>query len=170
MDQLNHYLRPPTRTLPRLVASIAAMGLLAGIMCFAALKLRTTAARTELRSEQLSAAQVVRPEEKKSHGVLEEQRRWAVLKAERDFSWAEIFSAVEKAGNADIELLEFKPDKGNRRVLLGGEARDQQSLMVFLDALAEQANFKNVHLTHQQRKKRDRIETVSFEIRASISD
>lgn len=169
MDQLNHYLRPPTRTLRTLLVCAAVFGMLAAVLGFYAWKMRAVAVDAEERSNRLSAMQAVKPVEKKSQGALEEQKKWASLKAERDFSWAAVFAAVEKAGSAEIELLAFKPDKGNRTVLLGGEARDQKALMAFLDALAEQANLKNVHLTLQQRKKRERLETVVFEIRAGIS-
>lgn len=106
---------------------------------------------------------------KEEGGALEEQKKWTTLRAEREFSWPEVFAAVEKAGSPDIELLAFKPDKGNRTVLLGGEARDQKALLGFLDALAGQSNLKNVHLTLQQRKKRERLETVVFEIKAQIA-
>lgn len=169
MVQLNYYLRPPTRILRGLLAGCVVAGLLAAGLGFQASTLRTTAIRAELRGDQLSRLQAVKPVVKKSQGAQEEQKRWASLRAERDFSWAAVFAAVEKAGSADIELLAFKPDKGNRTVLLGGEARDQKALMGFLDALAEQPNLKNVHLTLQQRKKRERIETVVFEVKAGIS-
>lgn len=169
MDQLSHYLRPPTRILRTLVIAIAVAGLLAAGLCFQALKMRTAAADAELRADQLSALRTVKPVAKKSQGAIEEQKRWAALGLERDFSWPEVFAAVEKAGSEEIELLAFKPDKGNRLVLLGGEARDQKALMGFLDALAEQPTLRNVHLTLQQRKKRERLETVVFEIRAHIS-
>lgn len=169
MDQLNHYLRPPTRTLRALVGSAAVFGLLACVLAFYAVRMRAVAVAAEGRSDRLSALQTVKPAEKKTQGAVEEQKKWASLQAERDFSWAAVFAAVEKAGSADIELLAFKPDKGNRTVLLGGEARDQKALLAFLDALAGQANLRNVHLTLQQRKKRERIETVVFEIRAGIA-
>lgn len=169
MDQLSHYLRPPTRILRTLVLAIAVAGLLAAGLCLQASKIRMTAADAELRVDQLSALQAVKPVAKKSQGALEEQKKWAALGAERDFAWPEVFAAVEKAGSADIELLAFKPEKGTRMVLLGGEARDRKALMGFLDALAEQPTLKNVHLTLQQRKKRERLETVVFEIRANIS-
>ncbi len=170
MDQLNHYLRPPTRTLGALLAGTVVAALLVGGLCYQALKMRAAADAAEQRAATLSALQAVKPVEKKSREGLEEQRRWASLMAEREFSWPEIFAAVERAGSADIDLLAFKPDKGKRIVQLSGEARDQQALMAFLDALAEQPTLKQVHLTRQQRKKRERIETVVFEVRATISD
>ncbi len=169
MDQLNHYLRPPTRTLRLLVAGIVGAVLLSAGLGYQAMKMRTVAVDAEQRGAALSAMRAVKPVEKKSRDGLEEQRKWASLRAERDFAWPEVFAAVERAGSAEIELLAFKPDKGKRIVQLSGEARHQKSLMTFLDALAEQPNLKHVHLTRQQRKKRERIETVVFEIRASIS-
>lgn len=169
MDQLNQYLRPPTAALRALIVSAGIVGLLATALGYYALQTRAVAIATEGRLERRSALQLVKPVEKKSVAVLETQKKWASLRAERDFSWPEVFAAVEKAGNPEIELLAFRPDKGSRMVLLGGEARDQKALLMFINALAEQANLNNVHLTLQQRKKRDRIETVVFEIRAQIS-
>lgn len=169
MDKLNHYLRPPTRTLRMLLISAAVVGTLAAVLGFYALKMRASAIDAEERGERLGALQAAKPVEKKSQGALEVQKKWASLRVERDFSWAEVFAAVEKAGRPDIELLAFKPDKANRTVLLSGEARDQKALMGFLDALAGRPNLKNVHLTLQQRKKRERLETVVFEIRAGIA-
>lgn len=168
MDQLNHYLRPPTRNFRVLLAAIIGVAVLGAALSFLALRMRGTAVDTERRGDQLSALQAARPVAVERSGAQEVQRKWSQLKAERDFSWPEVFAAVERAGNADIELLAFKPDKGTRTILLGGEARDQKALMTFLAALAEQANLKNVHLTHQQRKKHERLETVVFEIKATI--
>ena len=169
MDKLNHYLRPPTRIVLTLVACSVAAVLVVSGLCYQALKMRAAAADAEQRAATISAMQAIRPVVKKSREGVEEQRKWAALRVERDFSWAEIFASVERAGSAEIELLAFKPDKGNRIVLLSGEARDQKSLIVFLDTLAQQPNLKNVHLTLQQRKKRERLETILFEIRANFS-
>ncbi|MES2069872.1 MAG: PilN domain-containing protein [Pseudomonadota bacterium] len=95
-------------------------------------------------------------------------KKWAELRIERGFDWELIFSAVERATRADIELLEFQPDKSSHTITLGGEAKNQKALVTFLTALASQPGFHNVHLTHQQAVVRDRLETVSFEIKANL--
>lgn len=168
MVPLEYYLRPPKRTLPHLMLATGLVGILAAILSFQALRLRDVAVLAEGRGDRLRAAIAIRPVEKKSAAMLEDQKKWAALNDERDFDWASVFAAVERAASADVELLVFKPDKGNRQVVLGGEARDQKSLMVFLDTLSAQPTLRHVHLAYQQRKKRERLETVVFEIKAGI--
>ena len=79
-----------------------------------------------------------------------------------------MFAALEAVGNPDIELLEFQPDKSGQTVLLRGEAKDTNSLIAFVDELATQPAFMRVHLTHQKMKRRDRLVTVVFEVKAGI--
>lgn len=167
---LEHYLRPPKRTLPQLLAAIALVGMLAAFLSFQALKVRDSAASAERHAERLRAAKATQPVVKKSVGMLEEQKKWESLHQERDFDWPSLFAAVERTGSNDVELLQFRPDKGNRQVLLGGEARDQKALMRFLDILAAQPTLAHVHLSHQQQKKRERLETIVFEVKARIVD
>ncbi|GGC87262.1 PilN domain-containing protein [Undibacterium terreum] len=95
-------------------------------------------------------------------------KKWAELKIERSFAWDTLFNAIEHASSNDIELLEFQPDKSSRTVIVSGEAKDQKALLAFLTALAVQPGFKRVHLTHQQGVVRDRLQTISFEIRAAL--
>ena len=103
-----------------------------------------------------------------NHLAQEEQKRWAALKVERDFPWAALFQAVERAANVNIELLEFQPDKTNRRIVLRGEARDLKALIAYLDALTKQPALTQVHLVHQETVVRERLETVGFEMKATL--
>lgn len=123
---------------------------------------------TAQRVERARAARVMKPAPKLTTGEQEVLKRWAALNAERSFSWTPIFSAVERAASPDIELLEFQPEKEQRRISLLGEARNQHALTVFLEALARQAVLRNVHLTHQEKRTRDRLDTMQFEISAAI--
>jgi hypothetical protein len=97
-------------------------------------------------------------------------KRWAQLKIEREFPWPPVFLAVERVASPDIELLEFKPDKINRRIALRGEARNRKALIVYLGALAAQTGLSNVYLTHQQTVARDTLETIAFEMIATFTD
>lgn len=164
------YLRPPVRGRHWLWVASVALLLIAVWLGVETVKCFDLADEAERRSELLSAKQLTRPVPKKSKGALEEQRHWAELKRERQFSWSSLFVAVEQAGSEDIELLAVVPDKANSSVKLNGEARDQAALMVFLNALAEQSVLKNVHLTHQQTKKRERLESIVFEVKAAVGD
>ncbi len=95
-------------------------------------------------------------------------KRWALLQKERNFPWTSIFLAVERTSSTDIELLEFKPDKLNRNIALSGEARNMKALVIYLAELSKQPALKNVYLMHQQTVQRDSLETVSFEVRATL--
>jgi hypothetical protein len=99
---------------------------------------------------------------------LEDAKKWAALAAERNFAWDALFAAVERTASRDIELLEFQPDKQSETVILSGEAKDYRALVAFLEALAAQPALHNVYLSHEQSLAHDRLETVSFEIKAMI--
>jgi len=168
MSQFARYLRP----LPR--SRVALLAALLTILAPAGWLQQQTAAQDEQlmvlqhQGDQLRRAQAAKPAPKITRVEQEEQRRWAALAAERSFTWQPMFAALEAVGNADVELLEFRPDKAGRVVMLEGEARDEASLIAFLDALSAQPALRNVHLTHKKIKKRDRLMTVSFAIKASL--
>jgi Tfp pilus assembly protein PilN len=98
----------------------------------------------------------------------ERQRHWTAMRAERGFPWASVFDAVERADRSNIELLEFRPEKANRNIILRGEARDREALTAYLEALADQPGLRRLHLQHLQTTKREKFSTVAFEIKASI--
>jgi hypothetical protein len=98
----------------------------------------------------------------------ERLRHWTEMHADRDFPWARVFQAVEGADRNTIELLEFRPDKRNRRIVLRGEAKDRDALVAYIQALSEQPGLEQVHLLHMQGKLREKLETVEFEIKASM--
>ncbi len=99
---------------------------------------------------------------------IENQKSWEKLVAEVSYPWNQIFRSLERSTDSEIELLMFEPDKKNRHILLGGEAKNQKALEQFLRKLENDANFLNVYLTHQEKVKHERLETVSFEIKAMI--
>jgi len=144
------------------------LGLLSGWLCLLAYRQHGVVEAVALRVDQLRAAQLERPAPKLSLSDRELQKRWASLKTERDFAWDPLFTAIERSSSPEIELQSFDPDKPSGQLTMSGEAKNQQALVAFLDALARQPLFLNVHLTHQQKKVRDRLETVTFELKASL--
>lgn len=168
MNNLSAYLRPR----PRYFLALSLASLLALTATgFLAVQAFQTALQTEnlqKRTEQLQSAQARAQLPKPSLKEQGEQKQWMELRLERDFAWNQLFQAVEQTANANIELLEFRPDKRNRSVILSGEARDGSALTKFLEALAAQPALEKVHLLHQQAVVRDRLETVSFEIKATL--
>lgn len=69
-----------------------------------------------------------------------------------------MFAAVERAGNADIELLAFQPDKAGLRIILRGEGKDGLAVVEFIERLGAQKALKEVHLTRQKSARRGAIE------------
>ncbi|OEZ54895.1 PilN domain-containing protein [Duganella sp. HH105] len=168
MELMSRYLKPRPRMVWPVIGAAALVACAGAWFAFLALQEHEARASTLLRVAALHAAQVRPPTPMPTKAETELQKQWAILKDERDFSWSPLFSALGKASSTDIELLEFQPDKVNRRLTLRGEAKDQAALLAFVDALAEQAVFKHVHLTHQKSRRRDRLQTVVFEIKAGV--
>lgn len=106
---------------------------------------------------------------KLSKAETEDLKRWAALKAERGFQWEPVFKAVERAGNSDIELLAFQPDKAGRRIILRGEGKDGLAVVEFIERLSAQKALKEVHLTRQKRTQRGTLTTMGFEIKAVLA-
>ncbi|HYD78910.1 MAG TPA: hypothetical protein VEC06_03800 [Paucimonas sp.] len=167
MSALSSYLQPPRQVRWFVLAALALAGLSAWLAMEAYL-LHGKAAEHKARSERLLARQEALSAAKPTRQQLEEQKRWAALKQEQDFPWQRVFQSVERANSVDIELLEFLPDKRNRVIVLRGEARSPEALVGYLDALAMQRAFGTVHLLHQLKAVRGRLETVAFEIKATL--
>lgn len=115
------------------------------------------------------AATAVKPAPSLSKAEVEQAKRWSELQKERDFDWTRLFNALEMAGGPDIELLEFRPDKTGSTVVLRGEAKDEAALLDFMERLAGSKALKQVFLSHRKIRKRDRLVTLVFEIKASIA-
>lgn len=92
----------------------------------------------------------------------------AEVQGELSYPWHLTLSAIEQTARKDIQLLQFSPDKKNGTLLLRGEARTAQALMVFLEDLAKQKSLVRVHLLNQELLLRDQLETVGFEISANL--
>ena len=170
MMNLNIYLRPRVQHTLQLffgAALLAAAGMWLGWQAYEQHRIVEQAG---VRNAKLLAIQSSANAPKIGKGEQESLKQWNQLKIERDFPWALVFSAVEKPANTDIELLEFKPDKLNRVIALGGEAKNRKSLIAYLAALSAQPALKNVYLVHQQSVQRDTLETISFEIRATLQE
>jgi hypothetical protein len=168
INRLESYLRPRPRLSRRFWAIPLVLG--ASAIAIAGMSVRQSGRleQLRLRNDAFVAAQAVPAAPRPRPSDLEEQKRWAEMRAERDFPWQRVFQAVERADRTNIELLEFKPDKRNRQVLLRGEARDQDALTAYLEALASQPALARVHLLHRQRFARDKLTTIGFEIKATL--
>ena len=99
----------------------------------------------------------------------EEAKQWAQARMEKDFPWEKVFHAIERTTSPDIELLEFHPDKLNRIIILRGEAKNIEGLLAYLQDLSIKTGWREVHLTHQEKVKHGALETISFEIKATLA-
>ncbi|MYN40408.1 hypothetical protein GTP55_13595 [Duganella sp. FT109W] len=168
MDALLRVIRPQSRSVVPLLALsilIASVGVWVAILGF---RLHEKQASITERVALLRANSVEKPKIEPTKVELDELKQWALLQTERQFRWRPLFNAVEKSTSPDIELLEFQPDKANRKLLLRGEARDDSALLAFVDALAEQPALSHVHITHTKTRRRDRLVTVIFEVKANF--
>lgn len=169
MSPLNKMLTPWPRHARQLW--LLSIVLIAGAAALAedAWQLAELAAEDQARLVRLHKRVAPKVQAKPSRNELDEQKRWTALDAERAFDWYPIFLALERSSEADIELMEFEPDKPGRRILLRGEARNIEALTDYMERLSAQGVFSGVHLAHEKIKVRDRFATLTFEIRASLS-
>lgn len=168
MDTLLEYLKPPVRYRRRLWGVTAILAALASWISVDTVGRYQNTLQIISSSNQLRTTQAKLVPLKPSRIEIEDQKRWTILQAERDFAWEPLFQAIEHASSTEIELLEFQPDKLGRHLTLRGEAIDSKALTNFLEALAAQKVFSNVYLVHQQNEQRDRLATISFEIKANL--
>lgn len=167
MTELDSYLRPRESGNRFWLIPIAFVALAASLVFLCQ---RDTARldRLKVSNQVLAKAQAIAVKANAAPADSALHKRWADLKAERDFPWEIVFHSVERADRTSIELLEFRPDKLNRRIILRGEAQDPDALVAYLEALAAQPAFVQVHLLHLRALSRDKLATIGFEIKATI--
>lgn len=166
---LSSYLRPRVSVgLPMLLLATLLSTGAAGVL-WMALQQNADGAMLSRQIASARAATAVRPLPALSKTEVDQNKRWAELQKERDFAWTPLFNALEAAGNPDIELLEFRPDKPGSTVVLRGEARDEAALLDFMERLAGSPILKRVLLSHRKIRKRDRLVTVAFELKAQLA-
>ena len=168
MSALHRKLTPwpnHTRVLWCLCAILVAVAVFIGMD---AQRLAGEASADRARYERLHKLSRPKIQIKPSSKDLEEQKRWDGLRAERAFDWYPVFLGLENSSEADIELLEFEPDKVGRKLVLRGEARNIEALTDYMDRLSAQGVFAQVYLAHEKVKLRGTMPLVVFEIRTTI--
>lgn len=154
----------------RLPLCLAALVLVLGATAVAhsAYTARTDMAAIVRNNENLRSRQAVhRPSP--SQQEVELQRHWKNLLQERSYPWAKVFRAVERATDPEIELLEFRPDRRQKTLVLKGEGRTAESVMRYLSHLQEDQTFSRVYLVHTAEIERGSLLTRSFEVRLNLS-
>jgi len=169
MERMMDYLKPEPRHTSSLVlicVALAAVSIWLGLFAGAEHGRANTWTAQE---KALRTANRPKPAPALSKTQVEDLKRWNALKAERSFNWEPVFVAVERAGNADIELLAFQPDKPARQLVLRGEAKDGLAVVEFIERLGRQKILTDVHLTRQKNIQRVRMTTIAFEIKAALT-
>ena len=168
MSDLTDYMKPAARHTSR--AMLLALGMLATAGWLAALAYaeHESAIALATKEQAFRDANKPKPVPQLTKLQVEDLKRWSALKDERAFQWKPLFKAVERAGNEDIELLAFQPDKAGRRILLRGEGKDSLAVVEFIERLSSQNVLGAVHLTRQASLQKGRLNVVAFEIKASI--
>lgn len=98
----------------------------------------------------------------------EQVKKWTALQNELDFPWVAVFQAIDEATATDIELVEFSPEKSGRKIKLSGEARNDDALTAYLDALREQKILHTVHLVKRAELTRADRSSIEFIVEGYI--
>jgi len=168
MSSFSQYLKPKSKT-PWMVWLLSACAFAALLLAFnETLRLIQEESRIQSEIATLRSKQALASAKKPARKDVEEQKKWSTLQAELDFPWDRLFRALERAATTNIELLEFYPDKVQKRVILRGEAKDHAALMEYIGRLTLQDGLRMVHVTRMQSVKRDQLHTVAFEIKADL--
>lgn len=169
MDDLTRYLRPAPRHAVSLLTLSAVAAIAAVWLAVRSHADHEAAGMLRQQEATLRAASRSKPPPTLSKVQTEDLKRWTALKVERDFDWKPVFAAVERAGNPDIELLAFQPDKAGRRIVLRGEGRDTLAVVEFIERVVHQKALRDVHLTKQKVMQRQGLTTMEFEIKAALA-
>lgn len=83
--------------------------------------------------------------------------------------WDSLFSDVESAASADVDLLSVQPDAANRLVRINGEAKEFMAIIGFIRRLEEADDLENIVLQGHEVKTQDPLRPVLFSITAAWS-
>ena len=148
-------------------STMAATWLAAGAIGWDVLSVQSAVDALALNNEELQKVQAAaRPQP--SREEQEVQRKWRALQQERAFPWAQVFRAVERANDPEIELLEFNPDRRQSTIVLKGEGKSAESVMRYLELLQAEPTFSQVYLSHTVNVEHGRLLTRSLEIQVNL--
>jgi hypothetical protein len=121
----------------------------------------------EMRQRQIEQRPVQRtPAEIKQAQA--ERIHWQRLEEAIQFPWNALFRAIEHASSKDVVLLELKPDRANRVVVIRGEARTREAMLAYLDALSQREEFRDLVLRHEIADGHEGVAVVGFEVRVRL--
>lgn len=82
--------------------------------------------------------------------------------------WERLYRRIDAASGEDVSLLAVAPNLSGKLVQIGGEARDMQAALAFVEALRQPPLSRVVLVSHQVRQN-DPQRPIAFEITATWS-
>lgn len=80
--------------------------------------------------------------------------------------WEALFAAIEAARSDDVALLSLSPDAARGVVRIGGEARNREAILAYMESLGESKVLGNVVLIEDQLQQQDPEKPFRFMLSA----
>lgn len=80
--------------------------------------------------------------------------------------WDALFRTLEATRGKDIALLSIQPDAAKRRVRIGGEAKNLETLLAYITRLEQGRVLDHVYLTSHEVRTQDAEQPVRFSLAA----
>lgn len=125
-----------------------------GLLLLALIALLSGVYASEVQREQASAKQQLLEDkliEAKNIKPAALERKLQNYWTESKTNWAGLFSTLEEVKNPDITLLSVDPRLTDKRVLISGLAKNQETLNLYLTKLESSAVLKQVELQRYRR-------------------
>jgi Tfp pilus assembly protein PilN len=166
------FVRPSGGRSAAALALLGAGALAAAVAFVNAEQAREEAARWEQKLEDTRrlarrALPSFAPEEAPSEDVSRELRAANAVIEQLALPWDGLFRDVESAVTPDVALLSAQPDPKNRRVILGGEARDLNGLLTFIARLEASPGLRDAHLTQHEVRANEPRRPIAFQVQVS---
>lgn len=159
---------PPRRRSAKLYLGAAVLAVMSGICGYDAYLTNSAEQTVIARIGHEQSRQLASIPMKPSRTDFEQRKQFEQVSLERDFDWNGVFFALQRANHPEIELLEFRPEKRQRVMILRGEAKSVLALAEYLGKMNQQRIFRRVYLTRQDLRSHGAVETVGFEMRAEL--
>jgi hypothetical protein len=102
---------------------------------------------------------------------LEEQSK-AVNEIVRKLSlpWAQMISAVEKASNGEVAILQMQPEAQQRLLRLTAEAKSQKAMLQYVERLEQNPTLADVHLVRHEVQQDHPARPIQFAVQATLKE
>lgn len=122
--------------------------------------------RFDALNRQTNAAAPRRATPANDPQTLASLRRANVVIDQLTVPWDTLFDAIEAADARGLGMLALTPNARDQTLRLAGEARTMEQLMAYVERVAAQPLFDQVHLVGYATAQRDGLQVVSFTLAA----